>query len=185
MHKVVNCFGLSFAAAGIAIGGYLGGLQLAGNFHEVKAGELYRSNQPSATQIARYSGEYGIKTIINLRGGNEGDKWYQEEKTAADHLGLTHIDFPMSASKQLTLAESNRLIEIMRDAPKPILIHCRSGADRTGLASVIYLSRIAGEDEDIAENQLSIRYGHIGIPYLSGTYAMDETWSKLETAFGI
>jgi hypothetical protein len=49
----------------------------------------------------------GIKTIINLRGESDNDGWYQEEKTASDHLGLVHIDFPMSALKQLTLAESN------------------------------------------------------------------------------
>lgn len=185
MQKMINRFALAFTTAVIAAGVYLGGIQLTGNFHEVMPGQLYRSNQPSASQIARYSGEYGIKTIINLRGVGETDEWYQEEKTAADHLGLVHIDFPMSASKQLTMAESNKLIEIMRDAPKPILIHCRSGSDRTGLASVIYLNRIAGVDEAVAENQLSIRFGHIGIPYLSRTYAMDETWEKLETAFGI
>lgn len=185
MCTIIKRLALASAACVIAAGIYLEGIQLTGNFHEVIAGQLYRSSQPNAIQIARYSGEYGIKTIINLRGESDNDGWYQEEKTASDHLGLVHVDFPMSASKQLTLAESNRLIDIMRHVPKPILIHCKSGADRTGLASVIYLNRIAGVDEEAAENQLSIRFGHIGIPYISGTYAMDETWENLEKAFGI
>ncbi len=71
---------------------------------------------------------------------------------------------------------------ILKDAKHPILIHCRSGADRTGLASVIYLAKVAKVDEEVAERQLSVRYGHIGIPLLSPTYAMDESWEALETA---
>ena len=74
----------------------------------------------------------------------------------------------------------NQLVAIMRDAPKPILIHCKAGADRTGLATALYLSRVALLSEKEAESQLSIRYGHVGIPYLSATYAMDRTWENAE-----
>jgi hypothetical protein len=35
-------------------------------------------------------------------------------------------------------------------------------------------------DEETAEGQLSIYFGHIGIPYLSSAYAMDESWEILE-----
>jgi protein tyrosine/serine phosphatase len=73
----------------------------------------------------------------------------------------------------------------MRDAPKPILIHCQAGADRTGLVSVLYLQQIAGIDEETAEEQLSVRFGHIGIPYLSSTFAMDRSWENLEKVFGL
>jgi protein tyrosine/serine phosphatase len=76
------------------------------------------------------------------------------------------------------------LIALMRDAPKPILIHCLAGADRTGLASVIYLQQIAHIDEDTAEWQLSPIYGHLNLPFLKA-YAMDETWAGLEQLLGI
>jgi protein tyrosine/serine phosphatase len=91
----------------------------------------------------------------------------------------------MSASKQLTLDRTRQLIALLREAPKPILIHCQAGADRSGLASVIFLQQIAGIDEETAERQLSILYGHIGIPYLSSSFAMDENWEALEKAFGL
>ena len=51
--------------------------------------------------------------------------------------------------------------------------------------SAIYLQQIAGDDEKKAEGQLSILYGHLGIPYLSSTYAMDESWEQLEKRFGL
>jgi hypothetical protein len=40
-------------------------------------------------------------------------------------------------------------------------------------------------DEETAEEQLSLRFGHIAIPYLSSAYAMDENWENLEKTFGL
>src|SRR5215469_14543770 len=64
----------------LSLGGmYLGELRLTGNFHIVVPGQLYRSGQPSAVQIAEYNKEFGIKTIINLRGPDRGSAWYDGE----------------------------------------------------------------------------------------------------------
>ncbi|NSX90389.1 dual specificity protein phosphatase family protein [Agrobacterium tumefaciens] len=164
----------------LAAGGYLYAIQLLGNFHEVVAGQLYRSNQPSNEELVRYTRDHDIKTVINLRGPNESKAWYRDEVETARELGLRHIDFGMSASQELDMSRVNELVAIMRDAPKPILIHCKAGADRTGLATALYLSRVARLGEKEAESQLSVRYGHIGIPYLSATYAMDQTWENVE-----
>ncbi|WP_276120992.1 dual specificity protein phosphatase family protein [Pararhizobium qamdonense] len=185
MHKILKLVGLAGCAAAVGLGTYLFAIQALGNFAVVVPGALYRSNQPTALQVADYAERYGIKTIVNLRGSNENATWYKNEVATARDLGIGHIDFKMVATKQLSVEESHRLVALLRDAPKPILIHCKSGADRTGLASVIYLNRIAGVDEDIAERQLSIRYGHFSIPFFSPTYAMDENWEKLEKVFGL
>lgn len=180
MRRFWKC---SFGGMGfvvLAAGGYLYAIQLLGNFHEVVAGQLYRSNQPSNEELVRYTKDHGIKTVINLRGPNESQAWYRGEVETARELGLKHIDFGMSASQELNMDQVNQLVAIMRDAPKPILIDCKAGADRTGLATALYLSRVARLGEKEAESQLSVRYGHIGIPYLSATYAMDRTWENVE-----
>ena len=169
-------------AAGVMLGIYLVAIQLTGNFAAVVPGEVYRSNQPTPADIAAYAAYYNIRTIVNLRGRNERAAWYRNERAAARRLGLTLIDFPMQADERLDPGAADELARLLRDAPRPILIHCRSGADRTGLASVIYLARIARVGEEIAERQLSLRYGHIGIPFLSPAYAMDESWEELEEA---
>lgn len=182
MRRTLKWIGLSTGAAALVLGAYLAAIQITGNFAVVLPGELYRSNQPDAARLASYKERYGIRTIVNLRGDNGNAGWYRDEVAAAEKLGLTHLNFRMSARRELSVDEARQLIAILADAPRPILIHCRSGADRTGLASVLYLSRIAKVDEDEAEKQLSIRYGHVGIPFLSPAYAMDETWEKLERA---
>lgn len=180
MRKLLKWSGISIGFSTFALGTYLIGIQLTGNFAAVLPGELYRSNQPTPSQLASYVQQYGIKTVVNLRGSSEKASWYKDEIAAARELGLTHIDFAMSASKELSLDRANQLVAILRDAPKPLLIHCKSGSDRTGLASVIYLNRVASIDESAAERQLSIRFGHVGIPFLSPTYAMDESWERIE-----
>lgn len=163
---------------------YLATLQWTGNFHTVVAGEVYRSAQPSANSIAAYSKSYGIRTILNLRGESK-ESWYREEAAAAKSNGIRLINFPMSSSSAISLKETQDLMAILRDAPKPLLIHCKAGADRTGLVSTIYLQQIAGVDEETAEWQLSPIYGHVALPYLSSTFAMDETWEALEKSFGL
>jgi protein tyrosine/serine phosphatase len=170
---------------GATFGGYAGYLQLTGNFHTVIEGQLYRSAQPSTAQLERYIRANGIKTVINLRGNSGYAKWWEEEVAVTERLGVGHVDFGMSASKILTPAKADQLVAIMRDAPKPILIHCLSGADRTGLVSVLYSQQIGKLAEDVAERQLSLAFGHIGIPHLSSTYAMDQSWSALEKHYGL
>ncbi|MFB9789966.1 dual specificity protein phosphatase family protein [Shinella granuli] len=182
MKRFLKWGALTCGALGVALGSYLVAIQLTGNFATVVPGEVYRSNQPTPGEIAAYAARYRIRTIVNLRGRNERAAWYRNEVAAARSLGLTLIDFPMQADQRLDPKAADELATLLRDAPRPILIHCRSGADRTGLASVIYLARIARVDEETAERQLSIRYGHIGIPFLSPTYAMDESWEALEEA---
>jgi hypothetical protein len=79
----------------------------------------------------------------------------------------------MSASRELTPAQMAELAQILRDAPKPVLIHCGSGSDRTGLACALYLFD-AGYPAEAVAYQLSLRFGHF--PYLwSGSWAMDNS----------
>ncbi|NTJ64260.1 dual specificity protein phosphatase family protein [Agrobacterium rhizogenes] len=164
-------------------GGFYAHMLWTTNFHPVIAGELYRSSQPSATNIAEFQKQYGIKTIINLRGDNSGHHWYDNEVAKAKELNIDHIDFHMSSGRELTQAQAAQLVEIMRDAPKPILIHCQAGADRTGLASALYLAAIAKANEATAEGQMSIIYGHLPFSF-TRAYAMDRTFQKLEPWLG-
>jgi protein tyrosine/serine phosphatase len=74
----------------------------------------------------------------------------------ARRKGIIHIDVSMSAGKQPDAATVDRLIEVFKTAPKPILVHCEGGADRSGLASAIYELRIARRPASEADRQLSM-----------------------------
>ncbi|MFK0683894.1 tyrosine-protein phosphatase [Ochrobactrum sp. BD67] len=179
----VRLIALGLLIGASVMGGYLYTLQYKGNVHAVVAGQAYRSNQPDPARIAALQKLYGIKTIINLRGAEPGSKWYDEEIAAAETLGINHVNFGMSSRRALDLAQTRELIALMQNAEKPVLIHCKSGADRTGLAAALYVAAIAKDSERKAERQLSIAYGHFGFP-LSPTYAMDKTFEAIEAELG-
>ncbi len=162
---------------------YWGLLQVNGNFHEVYKGELYRSAQFEPGDITRYAKKYGIRSVLNLRGENTGRDWYNEEVAESKADGITHINFRMSAHTELNQQEAENLIKVMRDAPKPLLIHCQAGSDRTGLASALYVAAIKKDGEEAAEWQLSVVYGHLPIIFARG-YAMHQTFEALEPWLG-
>jgi len=162
---------------------YLVGLWATGNFHEIIPGELYRSAQLSESEIHHYTQKYGIRTILNLRGENVGKPWYDEEVAASKANNLTLINYPMLSRKHLNEKEAAALIELMRNAPKPILIHCQAGANRTALASALYMAGVKHRSEFISELQLSPIYGHVPL-WFSPAYAMDESFESLEPMLG-
>ncbi len=175
---------LAALVAVVAVAGSaLASTHLNNNFHAIVAGEAYRSAQPSPDEIRAYHDKYRIASIVNLRGAAPGHAWYDEEVKAASELGIRHIDFPMNARTELTKEQSLALIALLQSAPKPVLIHCKEGADRTGLAAALYLAALARANEPVAEAQLSVRYGHIGIPVI-GPYAMDESFETMEPLLG-
>jgi protein tyrosine/serine phosphatase len=174
--------GIGVGAA--ALIGYLAVLHYSGNFHTVIEGELYRSAQVTGTELADYTNKVSLKSVLNLRGPSPNSDWYKAEIADSARLGLVHADFALSASRQVTNEEAVELIALMRSLPKPLLIHCKHGSDRTGLMSALYMAAIAGQDEDTAEAQLSLYFGHFSVPYLSAAYPMDESWERLEGMVG-
>ena len=164
---------LLLGAAGLAI--YCGAIIYDGNFHTVEDHVLYRSAQPGAAELRSFARQYGVKSVLNLRGANPGTHWYDEEVTASRNLGLSHYDYPLSAKRFVTRQQVAELLGIIREAPKPLLIHCQSGADRAGLVAALFRYALAGDSAAEADAQLSLVYGHF--PYLtSRSGAMDNSF---------
>jgi protein tyrosine phosphatase (PTP) superfamily phosphohydrolase (DUF442 family) len=130
------------------------------NFHIVASGETYRSGQMNEQQLTRAIQRYGIKSIFNLRGTNTS-LWYQNEIEIANKLGVRHYDFALSANQEVGVAQMDEIILTLRTAPKPILIHCKGGADRAGLISALYCLAIKGQKPGEADQELSVWYGHM------------------------
>lgn len=165
------CVGL-FAAS---VGGYGGFLLYEGNLHTVRAGILYRSAQLSGDEIKAAVAQYGIKSVLNLRGAHKGEAWYDDETAASSALGLAHFDYPISAKRFVTTQQAEEILAIVRKAPKPLLIHCKSGADRTGLVAALFRYTDTGASAAQADQELSLVYGHF--PYLmSQSVAMDNSF---------
>ena len=128
------------------------------NWEPVVTGKLYRSNHPTPARLAAAKRRHHLKTLINLRGPRKCGSDALSRETAA-HLGLIHIDAPLESRGAPHRDRILRLAEIYRTMQTPALIHCKSGADRAGLAAGLYIMLTGGTAAQ-ALDQLSWRFGH-------------------------
>ena len=128
------------------------------NFHQV-SDEVYRANQPSPSHLRSYK-DRGIKAVLNLRGFTQ-QSYALFEEDSCKKLGLELISVPLSSSSAPQPEKLLEIIGIMDKIPKPFVLHCKSGADRAGLVSAMYL--IAQKKLSVieAKKQLSFKYLHL------------------------
>ena len=129
------------------------------NFAPVAPGRLYRCNHPTPRRLAVLTRRYGIRTLINLRGEtrNGSDAL---SRNAAAQLGLDFVDMALESRGAPQRDRILRLHDIFRHMRAPALMHCKSGADRAGLAAGLFVLFQGGTARD-ALKQLSLRFGHI------------------------
>ncbi|MGV6827413.1 MAG: tyrosine-protein phosphatase [bacterium] len=128
------------------------------NFHVVEPDQVFRSAQLDAVTLSDKIREHDIRTVINLRGANAGKDWYDAEKRVADKLSIDHFDVRLVSTQLPTYPELQRLLELLDQAPRPLLIHCAHGADRSGLASALLLLLTKDADPQLASEQTSWKY---------------------------
>jgi protein tyrosine/serine phosphatase len=152
------------------------------NFAVVAPGRLYRSNHPTPGNLAAFKRKFGLQSLINLRGqaGNGSDALSRE---AAARLGLDFYDMALESRGAPHKDRILRLAEIYRTMRAPALVHCKSGADRAGLAAGLFML-IEGSTAGEARAQLALRFGHIKqsktgiLDLFFATYARDGEGKK-------
>ncbi len=154
----------------ILLGAYLLGLLATDNFHAITPGEAYRSGVIGRHHLEEYINQYGIKSIVNLRGPYKKSEWYKDELSLSGKYGISHYDLKLDDASEPTPEQAAELVQIITTAPRPVLFHCYHGADRSGLAAAMWKVLIDNEPASDASGQLSIRYGHIPV---GKTTAMD------------
>ena len=128
------------------------------NRHPVGTRGLWRSAQPGPHQLARFRAE-GVRTIVSLRGGREHGSWPLQREACARN-GLRLVEFVLrsrEAPDRATILAAKAFFERIE---YPAVMHCKSGADRAGLAAALYLILHEGRPVAEAARQLSARYGH-------------------------
>jgi protein tyrosine phosphatase (PTP) superfamily phosphohydrolase (DUF442 family) len=136
---------------------------LGHNLHTVVPGQVYRSAQPPPGWLRSYVKSAGIRTVINLRGMCYPQEWYIEQALTLQELGISLEDICLSAGRLPAQHELRLLVLALENAERPLLLHCRHGADRTGLAACMVLLLEQDISLEEARRQLSPRFGHLAL----------------------
>lgn len=128
------------------------------NRHSV-TGDVWRAAQPWPHQI-RALARKGLKTIVNLRGGQSYGSLPLEIE-ACDRNGIAFETFVLRSRSLPTVEELRELRAFFDRLEYPALFHCKSGADRAGMMSALYLALHEARPVAEARKQLSLRFGHV------------------------
>jgi protein tyrosine phosphatase (PTP) superfamily phosphohydrolase (DUF442 family) len=128
------------------------------NRHRVSEG-LWRSAQPTPGDLTKLK-QRGLKSVVCVRGGRAFGSW-PLEKEACERLQLDLHKVAIRARQAPRKQDLLDLIDLLSSLSYPALIHCKSGADRTGFVAAVYLIVVERRSLDEAQKQLSLRFGHL------------------------
>lgn len=131
------------------------------NVHAVIPGRVYRSAQIAGKDLQDVVRRHHIRTVINLRGCCPEKGWYARECAELAELGIRQCDINFSNYTLPDRRQMSQFIKVLETCEYPILLHCRRGADRTGLAAAMILLLEDRVPMDEACQQLSWRFGHL------------------------
>ena len=127
--------------------------------HHAIGGGMFRENQPSPKRIAQWA-KMGIKTNVNLRGESPKGFYLLEKEACARH-GITMVDFRVYSRDTHTAEKIRGAKELFESIEYPSVMHCKSGADRTGIMGVLYRHFHMGDSIQEAMEQLEFKYLHV------------------------
>ena len=138
------------------------------NFHQVNE-NLYRGAQPLAGGIQKLKA-LGVKTIINLRGEDEGAHAEEAEARAA---GFNYFNVPMDGLGRPSDEKVDKVLSLINDSGNwPVFVHCNHGKDRTGTIIACYRISHDGWKLDDAMKEAR-RYGMSWVQFRMRDYIKD------------
>ena len=126
------------------------------NFHWIVRGEAARSSQSYLGALESFLTSNGLKSVINLRGVHPNVAWWRYETETCKRIGVAHFDAMMDSRRLPLRSMLAGLFDAFDAAPKPFVVKCSGGQDRTSLAAALYIVHRDGwSATDRAQKQFS------------------------------
>ena len=143
------------------------------NSYRISA-DLYRSAQPEREGFTALQ-KMGVRSVLNLRE-------FHKDTRKARHTQLHLMAYPVAAG-EVTAADVENCLALIAGAPKPVLVHCWHGSDRTGIVVAAY--RIVFEKWSVEEAEKEFRderFGYHEFWYKNLLKLLHETdWDAMRT----
>lgn len=145
----------------------------------VEEGAIYRSGQISRHIIDQTLRDHHIALIVFLSADNPNRPDVQTERQAAARLGIPRINCPLAGDGTGSIEQyANAIAAVAHavSAGKPVLVHCATGAQRTGALVAFWRVLVRHQSPQDAYREL-LQYHHDPndnqrlLPYLNGNMA--------------
>jgi protein tyrosine/serine phosphatase len=133
-------------------------LRLASSNAHWISDELVRANQPWPFQVKAWR-DRGVKTIVNLRHGVDAHHYLEQE--ACDRYGVKLVYYVVFSREAPSVGQVLGAKQLFDEIEYPAMMHCKSGADRAGVMSVLYMHFRKGRPIAEAMSQLHLKFGHV------------------------
>ncbi len=151
-----------------------------GNFGRVDP-HLYRGAQPTADGFSHLRG-LGVETVVRLSLGEEGST---AERATVESLGMRFVNLPWSSVHDPNANQIVEFLTLVRDHPQQtFFVHCKAGADRTGVFVALY--RIVVDHWTPAraiDEMKAFHYRYVFLPHLQTYVETFPTRLNSEPAF--
>src|SRR5579862_9293675 len=105
------------------------------NFQKVDD-HVYRGAQPTNSGFKDLAA-LGIKTVVDLR--DIGEHSQADEQKVVTDLGMRYVSIPMKGMSTPKDDQVAAVQALFNDATNgPVFVHCKRGADRTGMVIAVY-----------------------------------------------
>ncbi len=112
-------------------------------------GDVVSGGQPTEDTL-RAAAEVGYASVLNLCDPSE---LAFDERATVERLGMRYLELPIRGAQDLTPEHARSFDAALRDAPRPLIVHCGSG-NRVG--ALFALRAHVCEDATVTE---SLRLG--------------------------
>ena len=142
---------------------------LSGIYRHLFKSNLHPLDPPAAWRIARGSkspqwfsrvlSDLKIRTAIDLRRRESSDACQGE--IDFDSLGVEYHNVHLRSSRLPRPEALALFLDLLSDSPRPLLLYCKRGKDKTGFGSALYRHYHLGHDLESSWLELRrIPYGH-------------------------
>ncbi len=124
---------------------------------------LLRGGQPTAEGLRRLS-TLGVAIVVDLRAS---EREVAAERREVEALGMRFVSIPMSGVWTPRHAEVAEFLALLRHNPgRVVFVHCRRGAERTGIMVAAYRMAAQGWTPDQALDEMAaFRFRSVFYPH--------------------
>jgi len=129
------------------------------NFGVVEPGRVYRSGVLTTSAMKKVVEENDIELVIDLGAHHAGSKSERREEETVRVLGVDRVQLRLFGDGTGDPNEYVEALRLLQASEGAALVHCAAGAQRTGVAVVLY--RMIEDGWTMAEALAEAeRYGH-------------------------